>query len=88
MIQQGWLYYIFVSSLFVPPLNFTLTNPMQNQLKNYNLNLINSLTEGFSITIDEQLMKNKKTIVGWTNYYRIRYWMNIAQVMVVHVRFR
>lgn len=63
-------------------------NPMQNQLKNYNLNLINSLTEGFSITIDEQLMKNKKTIVGWTNYYRIRYWMNIAQVMVVHVRFR
>ena len=26
MIQQGWLYYIFVSSLFVPPLNLTLTN--------------------------------------------------------------
>ena len=25
MIQQGWLYYIFVSSLFVPPLNLTLT---------------------------------------------------------------
>ena len=25
MIRQGWLYYIFVSSLFVPPLNLTLT---------------------------------------------------------------
>ena len=42
----------------------------------------------WSISLDECLKKIKKTIVGWTNYYKIGYWKNIARVIDAHVRFR
>ena len=41
-----------------------------------------------SISLDERLEKIKKTIVGWTNYYKIGYWKYIARVIDAHVRFR
>ena len=42
----------------------------------------------WSISMDERLEKIKKAIVGWTNYYKIGYWKNIARVIDAHVRFR
>lgn len=41
-----------------------------------------------SISLDERLEKIKKTIVGWTNYYKIGFWKNIAREIDAHVRFR
>lgn len=42
----------------------------------------------WSISLDERLEKIKKTIVGWTNYYKIGFWKNIAREIDAHVRFR
>lgn len=42
----------------------------------------------WSISLDERLEKIKKAIVGWTNYYKIGYWKNIARVIDSHIRFR
>lgn len=41
-----------------------------------------------SISLDERLEKIKKTIVGWTNYYKIGYWKDAARMVDAHVRFR
>lgn len=41
-----------------------------------------------SISLDECLEKIKKTIVGWTNYYKIGYWKDVARMVDAHVRFR
>ena len=41
-----------------------------------------------SISLDERLEKIKKTIVGWTNYYKIGYWEDVARMVDAHVRFR
>lgn len=41
-----------------------------------------------SISLDERLEKIKKTIVGWTNYYKIGYWKDVARMVDAHVRFR
>lgn len=41
-----------------------------------------------SISLDELLEKIKKTIVGWTNYYKIGYWKDVARMVDAHVRFR
>ena len=41
-----------------------------------------------SISFDERLEKIKKTIVGWTNYYKIGYWKDVARMVDAHVRFR
>lgn len=41
-----------------------------------------------SISLDERLEKIKKTIVGWTNYYKIGYWKDVARKVDAHVRFR
>lgn len=42
----------------------------------------------WSISFDERLEKIKKTIVGWTNYYKIGYWKDVARMVDAHVRFR
>ena len=42
----------------------------------------------WSISLDERLEKIKKTIVGWTNYYKIGYWKDVARMVDAHVRFR
>ena len=41
-----------------------------------------------SISLDERLEKIKKTIVGWTNYYKIGYWKDVARMVDAQVRFR
>lgn len=41
-----------------------------------------------SISLDERLEKIQKTIVGWTNYYKIGYWKDVARMVDAHVRFR
>lgn len=41
-----------------------------------------------SISLDERLEKIKKTTVGWTNYYKIGYWKDVARMVDAHVRFR
>ena len=43
MIQQGWLYYIFVSSLFVPPSNLTLTDEKRHDATDNVIDFINRL---------------------------------------------
>lgn len=42
----------------------------------------------WSISLDERLEKIKKTIVGWTNYYKIGYWKDVVRIVDAHVRFR
>lgn len=62
--------------------------PHAKSVEKLKLKLKKLTSRRWSISLDERLGKIKKTIVGWTNYYKIGYWMNIARVIDAHVRFR
>lgn len=62
--------------------------PHAKSVEKLKLKLKKLTSRRWSISLDERLEKIKKTIVGWTNYYKIGYWMNIARVIDAHVRFR
>ena len=62
--------------------------PHAKSVEKLKLKLKKLTSRRWSISLDERLEKIKKTIVGWTNYYKIGYWKNIARVIDVHVRFR
>ena len=62
--------------------------PHAKSVEKLKLKLKKLTSRRWSISLDERLEKIKKTIVGWTNYYKIGYWMNIARVIDPHVRFR
>jgi hypothetical protein len=54
VIQQGWLYYIFVSSLFVPPLNLMLT---VIEVKDNTITVQEGNLDGISITFQDLAKK-------------------------------
>ena len=62
--------------------------PYAKSVEKLKLKLKKLTSRRWSISLDECLKKIKKTIVGWTNYYKIGYWKNIARVIDAHVRFR
>ena len=62
--------------------------PHAKSVEKLKLKLKKLTSRRWSISLDECLKKIKKTIVGWTNYYKIGYWKNIARVIDAHVRFR
>ena len=62
--------------------------PHAKSVEKLKLKLKKLTSRRWSISLDERLEKIKKTIVGWTNYYKIGYWKYIARVIDVHVRFR
>ena len=62
--------------------------PHAKSVEKLKLKLKKLTSRRWSISLDERLEKIKKTIVGWTNYYKIGYWKIIARVIDVHVRFR
>ena len=62
--------------------------PHAKSVEKLKLKLKKLTSRRWSISLDERLEKIKKTIVGWTNYYKIGYWKNIARLIDAHVRFR
>ena len=62
--------------------------PHAKSVEKLKLKLKKLTSRRWSISLDERLGKIKKAIVGWTNYYKIGYWKNIARVIDAHVRFR
>ena len=62
--------------------------PHAKSVEKLKLKLKKLTSRRWSISMDERLEKIKKAIVGWTNYYKIGYWKNIARVIDAHVRFR
>lgn len=62
--------------------------PHAKSVEKLKLKLKKLTSRRWSISLDERLEKIKKTIVGWTNYYKIGYWKIIARVIDAHVRFR
>ena len=62
--------------------------PHAKSVEKLKLKLKKLTSRRWSISLDERLEKIKKTIVGWTNYYKIGYWNNVAQMVDAHVRFR
>lgn len=62
--------------------------PHAKSVEKLKLKLKKLTSRRWSISLDERLEKIKKTIVGWTNYYKIGYWMDVAQMVDAHVRFR
>lgn len=62
--------------------------PYAKSVEKLKLKLKKLTSRRWSISLDERLGKIKKTIVGWTNYYKIGYWKNIARMIDAHVRFR
>lgn len=62
--------------------------PHAKSVEKLKLKLKKLTNRRWSISMDERLEKIKKAIVGWTNYYKIGYWKNIARVIDAHVRFR
>ena len=62
--------------------------PHAKSVEKLKLKLKKLTSRRWSISLDERLEKIKKTIVGWTNYYKIGYWKNIARMIDAHVRFR
>ena len=62
--------------------------PHAKSVEKLKLKLKKLTSRRWSISLDERLEKNKKTIVGWTNYYKIGYWKDVARMVDAHVRFR
>lgn len=62
--------------------------PHAKSVEKLKLKLKKLTSRRWSISLDERLEKIKKTIVGWTNYYKIGYWKYIARMIDAHVRFR
>lgn len=62
--------------------------PHAKSVEKLKLKLKKFTSRRWSISLDERLEKIKKTIVGWTNYYKIGFWKNIAREIDAHVRFR
>ena len=62
--------------------------PHAKSVEKLKLKLKKLTSRRWSISMDERLEKIKKAIVGWTNYYKIGYWKNIARMIDAHVRFR
>ena len=62
--------------------------PHAKSVEKLKLKLKKLTSRRWSISLDERLEKIKKTIVGWTNYYKIGYWKIIAREIDAHVRFR
>ena len=62
--------------------------PHAKSVEKLKLKLKKLTSRRWSISLDERLGKIKKTIVGWTNYYKIGYWKSIARMIDAHVRFR
>ena len=62
--------------------------PHAKSVEKLKLKLKKLTSRRWSISLDERLEKIKKTIVGWTNYYKIGYWKDVARMVDAHVRFR
>lgn len=62
--------------------------PHAKSVEKLKLKLKKLTSRRWSISLDERLEKIKKTIVGWTNYYKISYWKDVARMVDAHVRFR
>lgn len=62
--------------------------PHAKSVEKLKLKLKKLTSRRWSICLDERLEKIKKTIVGWTNYYKIGYWKDVARMVDAHVRFR
>lgn len=62
--------------------------PHAKSIEKLKLKLKKLTSRRWSISLDERLEKIKKTIVGWTNYYKIGYWKDVARMVDAHVRFR
>lgn len=62
--------------------------PHAKSVEKLKLKLKKLTSRRWSISLDERLEKIKKTIVGWTNYYKIGYWKDVARMVEAHVRFR
>lgn len=62
--------------------------PHAKSVEKLKLKLKKLTSRRWSISLDERLEKIKKTIVGWTNYYKIGYWKDVARTVDAHVRFR
>lgn len=62
--------------------------PHAKSVEKLKLKLKKFTSRRWSISLDERLEKIKKTIVGWTNYYKIGYWKDVARMVDAHVRFR
>ena len=62
--------------------------PHAKSVEKLKLKLKRLTSRRWSISLDERLEKIKKTIVGWTNYYKIGYWKDVARIVDAHVRFR
>ena len=62
--------------------------PHAKSVEKLKLKLKKPTSRRWSISFDERLEKIKKTIVGWTNYYKIGYWKDVARMVDAHVRFR
>lgn len=62
--------------------------PHAKSVEKLKLKLKRLTSRRWSISLDERLEKIKKTIVGWTNYYKIGYWKDVARMVDAHVRFR
>lgn len=62
--------------------------PHAKSVEKLKLKLKKLTSRRWSISLDERLEKIKKTIVGWTNYYKIGYWKGVARMVDAHVRFR
>lgn len=62
--------------------------PHAKSVEKLKLKLKKLTSRRWSISFDERLEKIKKTIVGWTNYYKIGYWKDVARMVDAHVRFR
>lgn len=62
--------------------------PHAKSVEKLKLKLKKLTSRRWSISLDERLEKIKKTIVGWTNYYKIGYWKDVARMVDAYVRFR
>lgn len=62
--------------------------PHAKSVEKLKLKLKKLTSRRWSISLDERLEKIKETIVGWTNYYKIGYWKDVARMVDAHVRFR
>lgn len=62
--------------------------PHAKSVEKLKLKLKKLTSRRWSISLDERLEKIKKTIVGWTNYYKIGYWKDVARMVDAHVRYR
>lgn len=62
--------------------------PHAKSVEKLKLKLKKLTSRRWSISLDERLEKIKKTIVGWTNYYKIGYWKDVARMVDAHVRFK